>query len=187
MSRKPHSKSPFTIEDFFYLPEPFLPALILGIYVPASSFRSDLDSSRDYHFKRGREWKKIAHQTAGLACHQHYIIGTILKPTDHALEGMRILSKKWLDTNVGLGGGTLDELNEYRADLKRLFGADCNRSHRHFEEGFYGIDIEFARILTGEKLPWDDLDSLIEWKSGFDRAIGCINRWGLWVLGENCD
>jgi len=175
-------------EDFKYLDQTgvVLPQLVLGIEIPYDRFGGEYPAT-DYKFKPGRTWLKIAHQTAGLACHQRLILGTLLTPISVAVaQGMAELEKKWLDSNAGLFGNSLDSILEYRADLKRLFGADCNGCHEGFEEAIYPVDIEFLPKLAADAWP-KDLDELIEWESGWQRTIGCVGRWNLWILAQNSD
>jgi len=183
---KPQIPAPLNIEDFNYLPDSKFPALVLGIHIPYDHFRSD-SCAPNYRCKPGREWLKIVHQTGGVACSQHYWIGTIIKPTSLVQEGMRLLAKKWYGSEVGVGIVPLDEIIAYRADLKRcLNGVDCNNSYSLFEEGHFPIDTEWINDLTDEAFP-NDLDDLLEWENGFQRCAGCIGRWGLVVLGVNSD
>jgi hypothetical protein len=172
------------VEDFKYYDQLglTLPQLILGIEVNPKS-----EYSRDYKFKPGRKWIKLAHQTAGHACNQRYLICTALQPKSvEVLQKMQQLANKWDGSQAGCWGNSLDSLNEYRQDIKNLFGADCNFCHNDFEEGIYPIDIDFLIGLTDEKVP-ENLDDLVEWESGWDRSLGCLGRWKLFVLGENCD
>jgi hypothetical protein len=192
MAKKKSGKSRFNFGDFKYLDELGLtmPQLVLGIEIPGSCFDDEPGwSCHQYDLKSDRNWVKIAHQTAGLACHQHWMIGTFLKPKSvELLQNMQKLSDKWLDSNAGVFGLSLAEANEYDGDLKYLFGVGCNRSWKDMEEAFYPIDCtpENIAAMTDEVLP-NDLDELIEWGSGWERAIGCVNRWRLFVLGLNSD
>jgi len=174
------------ISDFEYLNQTEFPVLILGIEYDGWMMKEK--SEIKYNFAEGREWKKIAHQTAGLSCHQHYIIGTVLKPKNvDVYKKMNILTKKWSNSDCGTFGVSLNELNEYRDDIKTLFGLDCNNCYRYFEEGIYPIDCtqEALEALTKENLP-KDLDNLAIWEKDLDKILGCIGRWNLWILGENC-
>lgn len=190
--RTPTSKTPesrrLSFASFNY-PEDLgwtLPSLVLAIPVPDDAFRDDADY-RGYRFKSGRTWHQLAHQTGGHACHQHYMHATLLTPLSADIQlRMNALSKQWYGTNAGVFGPTLNELGSYRADLARLFGADCNVSYPSFEEGIYPIDTEHGAKLAADALP-KDLDDLIEWKDGFQRACGCIGRWKLYVISQNSD
>ncbi len=173
------------LEDFRYADELglVLPQLVLGIEIPKRGFDED---ARMPQFKPGRTWTKLAHQTAGHACHQRYLICTGLSRKLGIVQGTVELNQKWLDSQAGCFGVSLGTAVEYNADLHRLFGAGCNLSHRDFEEGFYPIDVEFLPWLASDILP-KDLDELIEWRNGFERIAGSIGRWKLVILGENSD
>ena len=163
-----------------YFADKDLPVLVLGIYI------DHYYSER--HKMLNREWKKIAHQTAGNACHSHYIIGTILEPKPELKSKIQILNDCWLDSNCGVFGVALDDVLKYRAQLRDLFGVDCNLCFDKFEEAIYPIDCQtnFINSMTNEELP-EDLDTFIEFKKPADKMIGCINRWDFFILGQNCD
>jgi len=172
------------LENFKYADELgiTLPQLVLGIEVNPMS-----DRARAYRFVKSRRWVWLAHQTAGLCCNQHYLYATLLTPKSAAvLQGMNALAQKWLDSNVGWAGVSLDTANEYRQDLDRLFGADCNSCHQDFEEAFYPADLEFLPKLAADQLP-ENLDDLIEWDSGLERAMGCVGRFRLLIVSNNSD
>jgi len=163
-----------------------LPSLVLAIPVLSEDLCDDSDY-RGYRFKPGRTWHLLAHQTAGVGCRQHYMHATVLTPlSDDIQRRMNALSKQWLHTDTGALGVSLDELSHYRSDLARLFGADCNTSYPDFEEGLFPIDSQFVGKLTGDPLP-KDFDDLLEWKDGFQRACGCLNRFRLCIIGPNSD
>lgn len=176
-------------EDFRYadalgLP---LPQLVLGLHVAQNQFESDF-APRDHRFKAGRKWLKIAHQAAGLACHQHYWVGTLLTPKDEKVAaGFVELSRNWLGSSTGVGGVSLTELSTYAADLKRLFGVTCDKSYRLFEEAHYPVDVECLPLLAADDLDLAKLDELIAWDSGMERAFGALGRWNLCILGRNSD
>lgn len=175
-------------DDFKYIDCTELPKIILGIKCHDWYFDKDT-KKEEFDFIEGREWKKIAHQTAGVGCHQHYILGIILKPKSvDILKAMNSLSKKWDSSNTGCFGVSLNELNEYRDDLKRHFDLDCNNSYSDFEEGIYPIDCskEALEKMTDEQLP-ESLDDLIVWEKEINKFFGCIGRWNLWILGKNSD
>lgn len=178
-----------TIEQFKYVDDLglSLPQLVLGIKIPRQKFGGDYPAT-DYNFKLGRSWLKIAHQTAGIACKQHYIVGTVLKPKSVSVAmSLSALDSRWYGSNVGALGCSLDNLIVYRSQLRELFNVDCNESHGDFEEGFAPIDVEFLPAMAADKLDPATLDDLIVWKSGWERSIGCLARWGLWVLCRNSD
>ncbi len=78
-------------------------------------------------------WRYIAHQTAGHACHNHYMLGKILTPNDGIMEKMKKINDHWLDSDCGFGAVTLDDINQYRAQLNDILGVDCNLSYTDFE------------------------------------------------------
>jgi hypothetical protein len=173
-------------EDFKYLDLDYdmpLPRLVLGI----QAFE-DNGQFREYRFKPVRRFLPIAHQTAGHACYQHYLYGTILTPREHVAAAMQAINGHWLETDCGCFAVSLDEVLEYRSQLQSLLQADCNLSYRDFEEGIYPIDYtpQTLSSLQTDEFP-ADLDELIDWESDLDRAVGCIGRWQLFILGENCD
>ena len=160
-----------------------LPLLFLGLKVGCDR---DLEEVK---FKRGRRAHKLSHQTAGLGCNHFYLHGTVLTPrNDDVMRRMRMLSDKWLDSNAGSFGDDLDSVNEYRRDIRVLFGVDCNRSFQDFEEAIYPIDCSGKNIskMASDELP-EDLDSLLRFRDGWWKVAGILNRWHLYVLGENGD
>jgi hypothetical protein len=186
LKKKPKKNVGLNIEDFKYLDKKQLPKLILGIKIDPSEFNEEL-SSYGYEFTPGKEWHKIAHQSAGLGCHQHYLIGTFLKPRSLLVAGgMQHLTKKWLGTNTGVGKISLQEIKNYHNDLVSIFAADCNHSFRDLNEGYYPIDLEYISRFTDEELP-KNLDDLIIWKDGFQRAAHAGKLFNLVVLGPNSD
>jgi hypothetical protein len=158
-----------------YIDEKSLPILVLA-------------TESDYDFAPGRSWRYIAHQTAGLACHQIYLLATILTPKGGVAEKMNQISERWLDSNCGALGTSLDEILEYRSQLNSLLGVDCDNSYRGFEEAIYPIDCTAQNLakLTDEILP-QNLDDLVVWPSDSDRYLGFIGRWKLYILGGNSD
>ena len=163
-----------------YLPESELPALVLAV-------------KEKPNFKKGREWKAIAHQTAGHCCNQHYMYGTILKPKPETLNAMRKIEKSWLGSDFGWRDGdncfSLDGILKYRKQLKKLLDVDCNISYEDFEEGIYPIDCspKVIRKLCKDKIP-NDLNNFIRWKNTLGSKIEKIfmeDRWHLYILGEN--
>jgi len=149
-----------------------LPALVLAAHC-------------NYAFTNGREWLSIIHQTAGHACNQHYMTGTILQPRPEIVDKIKQINDHWLHSNCGAWGVRLDEILEYRNQLKGLLGVDCNHSHRDFEEGLYPIDCssEVVRKLASDNIP-DNLDDFIKWDPG---EICKHASWNLYILGINCD
>lgn len=172
-----------------------IPALVLGVKVYDPS---KMHKASHIDFKPSdREWFKIAHQTAGHGCHQHYICGTVLTPKSvDVLRGMERIDHKYYDSQIGCLGTTLDSLVEYRDDLRTIFGVDCNRSYIDLEEAIYPIDCDKSALdlLASDVLP-DDLDELINWHENemskkivaWNRFVGCENRWKLYIFGRNSD
>lgn len=173
-------------KDFKFIEEDLLPVLVLGVSPCFGS--SEPDKSEEwFYFKNPDDWRPIAHQTAGHACHHHYMIGRVLKPRNGDVErNMDRLSRKWLDSCAGMSGVGLDTVLEYRADLERLFQVDCKWTYPDFEEGLAPIDIEGLKKMTSEDLP-EKLDDLIVFDDDKWRIYGCIGRWRLWILMNNCD
>lgn len=169
----------FKHEDYKYLDEYKLelPQLVLAVH--------DIDNH--YKFKATKKWLKIAHQTAGHGCNQHYMIATILNPTKTAKKLMKELNNIWLDSDCGVFGVELDSIKFYREKLLS-YNLDCNNSYHNFEEGIYPIDFtnETLRKLTNDSFP-TDLDNLIKFDTKISKFCGSINRFHLYILGENCD
>jgi hypothetical protein len=165
------------IEQFKYLDQlglPF-PQLVLGIKVPQDAFNEEY-GWREIRFKPGRRWVKIAHQTCGVFCRQHYYIGTILTPSERLKTNLHLFH--W-----PLPEG-LDGLTKYRENLQVALQADCNDCYKNLEEAHYPIDVKFATKLAIDAPPCE-LDELIDWESGLERARGAMGRWNLVVLGNN--
>ena len=184
VSAKRPNEAGLNVEEFRYADELGLelPQLILAIEVSPRS-----EYARSYQFKIGRDWIRLAHQTAGPARHQRYLYASRLTPKSvDIVQGMNSLSRKWGHSHAGCGGVSLDRAVEYQNDLKKLFKAGCNVSHHGFEEGFYPIDIEYLPDLAADKMP-DKLEDLVQWSSAFERAAGCVNRFKLVILGSNSD
>ena len=139
-------------------------------------------------FTSDRIFISIQHQTAGHACHQHYMSGTILTPKPSVQTAINTICDSWLDSDVGCFGVTFNNLTKYRQQLVDLLEVDCQWSYPQFEEAIYPVDCckEYLDKLCEDKLP-DELDDLIVWKSDWDKVCGSINRWNLYLMGENCD
>lgn len=159
-----------------------LPVLVVGIYHKHPHVIN-------HRFKDQNVWMDIAHQTAGHLCNQHYLTGRILNPTDKMSKFMEELTYNWLDSDCGMFGVSLEEILSYRKQLEQSnLGLDCNLSYSRFEEGIYPIDCssDLLKKITTDEIP-DNLDEWIDFESDRDRLLGCVNRWSLFVLGENCD
>ena len=152
-----------------YVDDSKLPVLVLAL-------------SEDYPMKDERGWRYIAHQTAGHGCHQHYMKGRVLRPTKPTLAAMRFIDDFWLESDCGIFGVSLEEVNTYNMQLQGLLRASANRSHADFEEGIYPLDYSprLVRRLTTTRLP-EKLDELI--KGHFMPIVW----WHLYILGRNCD
>ena len=137
-----------------------------------------------------REWLPIFHQTAGNACHHHYMMGTILKPKPHIQQAMKTISGFWLDSCAGMWGASLDSILTYRSQISDMLKADCNNCYDKFEEGIYPLDtsVEFTRSICTDKIP-KEFDQFVDWTSlsKLSHLCGILNRWQLYILGPNCD
>ena len=189
--KKPAAQPVLKLEDFHYLDRQGVsfPQIVLGIKHCRESFSSDYPPRR-YIFKAGApKFQNIAHQTSGLGCGQFYITGTLLQPKSvEVLRGLQEIERKWLDSNVGaFGGATLEQFNDYERDLRRLFDASANRSHRDFAEAIYPIDLEHLPKIVADCPNLETLDEWIEWGSGRERSLGCVGRWRAFILASNSD
>jgi hypothetical protein len=173
------------IEDFKYLSDLnlALPQLVLGIEFPKASFGSEYQKT--YKFKPNRQFHKIVHETRGMSRNQRYLIGTLLTPKPEFLKSIENLADDWFETGTGaVKDVSLSSINSYSKELKMTLKADCNSCWRSFEEAYYPIDAEYAHFLAVDLLP-KNLDDLIDFDSGYERAIDSINRWKLVILGKN--
>lgn len=154
-------------KNFSYFKEEDLPILVLGV-------------PYKFQFTKERKFIKIAHQTAGILCHQRYIVGTVLKPKPKVLEAMKFISDFWLEKESIFGFG-LNEIFEYRKQLNAKLGVDCDNSFRDFEEGIYPIDVTKASLkkLTTEKI--DDPSKFIA------KKYILWPNWKLYIIGKNSD
>jgi hypothetical protein len=93
-----------------------------------------------------------------------------------------------LNTCLGTGVVNLDEIIQYRSILKEKLGVDCRVSYDSFEEAIYPIDcsVDNLKKLCVDDLP-DDLDDLLFFENDLRRFAGIVDRWHLYILGENCD
>lgn len=172
----------FNLGTFKYIDEKELPVIVLGISIQVEYPRKFI-AKKDFYFK------KIVHQTSGHACNQHYIYGVVLTPKNNIVKNaIKAISDEWLDSDMGCFGVTLSETLKYREQINKTLGVDCNASFQSLEEAFYPIDYSKENLerLSSKKIP-DNLDDMLEWKDNMDRVFGCINRWGIYILGENCD
>lgn len=177
MARIP-KRAALNIEDFQYLEQTKLPALILGIHIPYDHFRSDSGRTHSYRFKRGREWGKIAHEAFGT---QHFWIGTVIAPKPEVARLMSRVVEEQGELEMILGTPSLLQLRNYSSALKELLGVDCNVTYPLFGAHHYPIDACYIHHLAGESLP-ANLDEFVDWESGLERAAGAANRWGAVIL-----
>lgn len=156
-----------------------LPVLVLAI-------EQNPQYPREYKFKPTRKWLPIQHQTAGYACHQRYLDGFILNPRNP--ERLKLLNDVYLDSCINMWGLVLSQVNEYNKRIQELLGVTCEFSFMDLEEGIYPIDAtqENIKLLAKDKLP-KELDNLVDWSAKLDKSFGCIGRWKLFILGDNCD
>ena len=159
-----------------YLNYSDLPTLVLAVH-------------DKYSFNDARKWKPIAHQTAGHACNQHYMMGTILQPRPEIAGRIHEINRHWLWSDVGALRVTLDDIIKYRNQLNGLLAVDCNYSYQDFEEGIYPIDCspDVVRKLSLDYIPDNFDEAFIQWRSDFEKFAGSFNRWHLYILGDNCD
>lgn len=168
------------MEGYKFLESTELPCLVLAIV----QYPNYLEV---FNFKPRRQWLHLQHQTAGNACHQVFLDATILEPRHY--EKINALAKDYDDSCLNMWGLTIDTIIEYRERLNELLGVDCNMTFSMLEEGIYPIDATTENIkkLCKDRLP-KDLDNLIDWSGNeIGKLAGCIGRWHLFILGENCD
>jgi hypothetical protein len=139
-------------------------------------------------FKEPKKWVHLFHQTAGYACHHHYMEARFLAPTKKIGALMEELKEAYNDSCIT--NPTLETANEYEAVLKK-YGLSANRTAFDLEEGFYPIDIEYLPKVTGEKFPKNlmDLCKEIPKEGKTARRLGLFGwrHFGLAILGPNCD
>jgi len=173
----------FDLNDFKYISEKEMPLLVLGIDIHR-------DYPRKYNPKYKFKFKKIAHQTSGHACNQHYIFGLTIDPKPSVKKSMVEISEDWLDSDAGVFGVSLTEILRYREQLNSKLKVDCNRDYKDFEEGIYPIDYSretLIRISSSVGNIPENPDDMIKWDSGLGRIAGSIGRWQIFILGPNCD
>lgn len=181
--RKPaKSRTPtLDIESFRYLAPTELPALLLGIHIPADHFREDSHHAHSYRFAGSRKWERVAHDGGGLSGERsHYWIATRLTILPEFATPLSYFLSEW----TGRLTPSLDTLMAYRAGIKRyLAGADCNDSYPLLSSNHFPLDVEGALELVADSLPSvAQLDDLLVFDSGLDRARGSLNRWNAVIL-----
>ena len=156
------------------------PRLILAIKVREAPGNFELDDRR--------EWHRILHQTSGHACGTLDVICTFLEPHPNVSVVMNEIDRTWYDTDLGAWSTPLNDVIKYRQILNEKLGVDCNRSYDELEEAVYPIDCspENLKKLCVDDLP-EDLESLLKFDRDLDRMMGMINRWKIYIIGENCD
>ncbi len=156
------------------------PRLILAIKVREAPGNFELDDRR--------EWHRILHQTSGHACGTLDVICTFLEPRPNVSVVMNEIDRTWYDTDLGAWSTPLNDVIKYRQILNEKLGVDCNRSYDELEEAVYPIDCssENLKKLCVDDLP-EDLESLLKFDRDLDRMMGMINRWKIYIIGENCD
>lgn len=173
------------IEDFDYLDRSHgltFPQLILGVEVKADSLGEDARyPARLPRFKPGREWLRIAHRHGLRGRQQSYYLGTVLSTKNGPL-----ISAFVGGYTAGLYDGTLTDTVDYSTDLRDMLSVGCNESWRDYDLGRYPVDLRYVADLTAERLPFN-LDDLIDWNSGAERAAGSVGRWKLLILGTVTD
>jgi hypothetical protein len=153
------------------------------------------------YLPNGFDWLAVAHQTAGVACNQRYLVGIPLRLTESgALMAHRLATfQQSPHVCVGASSQKLSDLAEYHRLVSSL-GLSAERCFKRLEEGIYPIDAEYAPLFSATPVPTEEeltppLDEDSESASAFDRLASLLARFAspgatypaLWVLGENCD
>jgi len=176
-------------DDFSYPKHSEFPMLVLGYDV---HWRS-MDKQKTLTSLDGYKLDNISHQTSGVGCNQHYIIGVRLTPREGVLDKMSDLCKHYYDCNFGMFGKVpLSEVNEYAGRIRESFGFGCNRTYRYLEEALYPIDHspEALRALAIDDIP-DDPRDMVYWGDVSDDYVYWSERirvdFTIFILGENSD
>ena len=123
---------------------------------------------------------------ARLAAAGRYYHATVLVPRDINVAGsLNALDAEWCGVRQAPGGGPpLGEAQRYALHLQKRFGegAECGASYSRLAAGHYPLDLGALSLLTSEALP-ANLDELLEWNNGWERAAGSADRWHLVVIG----
>ncbi len=163
------------------------PQLILGIRVPDTEF-TEPETQRTYQFKEGRKWFRISHRGAVTGGRPRRYHATILQPRNIVVRGgLGVLHHEWRGIAQGpYGGPTLLTANLYANRIHQLFGVHCDESYRELADGHYPIDLASIGLMAASALPANrlpaDVDDLLNWDGGFQRANGALGRWSLAVL-----
>jgi len=139
----------------------------------------------------------VAHQTAGMACHHRYFVGLPLVLSDAglriALQVASFCERSGHDC-VGLGGLHLSDLAAYHAHVAAV-GGSCELLYNLLEEGCYPLDPHCASLFTAGTFPPLELfgppvDASLSAKEQVLHRLSRMrssNRWGVFVLADNCD
>ncbi|WP_036292175.1 hypothetical protein [Methylosinus sp. PW1] len=87
----------------------------------------------------GFKWSLIEHQICGTWCRQQTFAGLRLTMREPAAEVAKFIARNWWGTGIGWRTPTLDQLDLYRSQLRRI-GLDANTSYAWLSEGFYPVD-----------------------------------------------
>ena len=150
---------------------------------------------QDVQFDPRVKWAHLDHQTAGVCCHHRGYFVVPLKVTVEASNAFAEIEGRWLNSNLGCPTTSLDDVLEYRAQLRSLLNVDCKWSYGRLEEGLYPIDWQPAlvRTLLVEDVP--EVSSLVvecrqdassRWQAFYeepDRGLGPF----FIVVGANSD
>lgn len=170
---RPKRPPPLSLDDF--APLTSLPQLVLGIEIDRRAIGEGEPSLR---FAPNRDWKHIAHDTAGPT---RYLVGLIQTPTLRGAAEIALITQQWARV------GTPTRLSQFCTYRERLLeaGLDCNESWRSFSAGFYPIDLSCLSRISNSAPNVAHLDDLVIWESSYQRAAGAATRWGLWILGDH--
>lgn len=154
------------------------PRLLLGVKPDPGGVR--------WRFRAGRTWQHLTHRAGGLASNRQGLLATELTVRPEREAGLLRLARRYTGSAVGCFGTTVNDLVRYRAALQELLGVDANADYEDFQEALYPVDVtpEHLTTLTDEALP-EHLDDLLMFDTRWDRAIGGLNRWKLWIITEN--
>jgi hypothetical protein len=160
-------------------------------------YEDDLDALP--HLPNGYAWRALTAQSAGMLCNHPRFIGIVLEPRSEVLGVLsRLIGFADMGGHHCIGGGPvpLGDLVRYGTLLEDL-DLSCEMSYEHLEEAVYPLDRSCAEVLSATPVPsaselWpvpesdedgtvDHLMSLLgAWPVNED-------RWGVWVIGPNCD
>lgn len=170
---------------FYHLRDDSKAYLVLYIPIISDGEGGVWENKRETRFREPGKWHYIFHQTAGFACHSHYLHARFLSPTPKVEKLMEELLKEYNDSCIS--GPRLSEAAKYNEILQK-FGLSAEGVAFDLEEGFYPVDIECLSKVTREKFPKDLQNLIIPSKSKklFSRFLDRRN-FQLAILGPNCD